>query len=103
MQKAKTEHETGMLEYLEDIIGSNRLVEAIEKTGKEVDTINEERGQKVTSLSPHSRAAHTTGCAFAVAAIQLLLPVFCPLHTQPCWEYWHESMLTLDAGHRDDR
>ena len=72
-----------MLEYLEDIIGSNRLVETIEKTGKEVDAINEERGQKVASLSSHTRAAHTTGCTSAVTARQLLLPVFCLLHTHP--------------------
>jgi structural maintenance of chromosome 4 len=48
--KARTEHETGMLEYLEDIIGSNRLVEQIEASGKEVDALNEERGQKVNKL-----------------------------------------------------
>jgi structural maintenance of chromosome 4 len=28
--KARNENETGMLEYLEDIIGSNRLIEQIE-------------------------------------------------------------------------
>ena len=48
--KARNEHETGMLEYLEDIIGSNRLVESIEECGKQVDVLNEERGQKVTKL-----------------------------------------------------
>jgi structural maintenance of chromosome 4 len=48
--KARNEHETGMLEYLEDIIGSNRLVESIEESGKQVDALNEERGQKVTKL-----------------------------------------------------
>ena len=48
--KARTENETGMLEYLEDIIGSNRLIEQIEESGKEVDVLNEERGQKVNKL-----------------------------------------------------
>ena len=48
--KARNEHETGMLEYLEDIIGSNRLIEAIESAAKEVDVLNEERGQKVNKL-----------------------------------------------------
>ena len=48
--KARNENETGMLEYLEDIIGSNRLIEKIEESGKEVDVLNEERGQKVNKL-----------------------------------------------------
>ena len=39
-----------MLEYLEDIIGSNRLMEKIEESAKEVDVLNEERGQKVNKL-----------------------------------------------------
>ena len=48
--KARNENENGMLEYLEDIIGSNRLIEKIEESAKEVDVLNEERGQKVNKL-----------------------------------------------------
>jgi len=36
-----------MLEYLEDIIGSNRFVDDIEAASVEVDGLNEIRGEKV--------------------------------------------------------
>ena len=45
--KAPTPHDTGMLEYLEDIIGSNRFVDDIEAASVEVDGLNEIRGEKV--------------------------------------------------------
>eukprot|EP00057_Strongylocentrotus_purpuratus_P009598 XP_011664072.1 PREDICTED: structural maintenance of chromosomes protein 4-like [Strongylocentrotus purpuratus] len=44
--KAQTEHEEGMLEYLEDIIGSNQFKESIEELAKKVEELNEERGEK---------------------------------------------------------
>ena len=46
--KAQTEHEEGMLEYLEDIIGSSRFKEPIEQLANEVETLNEARGEKVS-------------------------------------------------------
>lgn len=45
--KAQSEHEEGMLEYLEDIIGSSRFKEPIEQLANEVETLNEARGEKV--------------------------------------------------------
>jgi len=48
--KAPTPHETGMLEYLEDIIGSNCYVEQIEAAATEVDGLNEIRGEKLDRL-----------------------------------------------------
>ncbi|XP_038051306.1 structural maintenance of chromosomes protein 4-like [Patiria miniata] len=45
--KAQTEHEEGMLEYLEDIIGSNQYKEPIEEMAKAVEQLNEERGEKL--------------------------------------------------------
>jgi len=41
--KAQTQYDVGMLEYLEDIVGSNIFVERIEKAGQQVDALNEER------------------------------------------------------------
>jgi structural maintenance of chromosome 4 len=35
--KGQTEHETGILEYLEDIIGSNQFLPRIAETFKEVE------------------------------------------------------------------
>lgn len=52
--KALTEHEEGMLEYLEDIIGSNKFKEPIDDLAKAVEALNEERGEKVRKLSDFS-------------------------------------------------
>lgn len=45
--KAQTQHDVGMLEYLEDIIGSIVYVEQIEKAAEMVEKLNEERNEKV--------------------------------------------------------
>lgn len=50
--KAQSEHEEGMLEYLEDIIGSSCFKEPIEQLANEVETLNEARGEKVISYNP---------------------------------------------------
>ena len=49
--KAPNEHEDGMLEYLEDIVGSSRFKEPIEELSKQVDELNEQRGEKVCGYS----------------------------------------------------
>ena len=48
--KAQNEHEDGLLEYLEDIIGTTRYKEPIEQASAEVETLNEERGEKMNRL-----------------------------------------------------
>ncbi|CAG5133855.1 unnamed protein product [Candidula unifasciata] len=48
--KALTEHEEGMLEFLEDIIGSNRFKQPIETLSKRVDTLNELRSEKLNRV-----------------------------------------------------
>jgi len=48
--KALTPHEDGLLEYLEDIIGSNRLVEPIEEAEKVVEEKTEQRQEKLNRL-----------------------------------------------------
>ena len=48
--KAETEHDEGMLEYLEDIIGSSRFKEPIEHLAKEVEDLSEARKEKVAHL-----------------------------------------------------
>ena len=66
--KAQSEHEEGMLEYLEDIIGSSRFKEPIEQLANEVETLNEARGEKVISLIPdkgkHFRIKFFGSCLF---------------------------------------
>lgn len=46
--KAQTEHDEGMLEFLEDIIGSSRFKEPIEIMSKRVESLNGLRGEKVS-------------------------------------------------------
>lgn len=48
--KGQTEHDEGMLEYLEDIIGSCRLKEPIQTLARRIELLNEQRGEKVTTL-----------------------------------------------------
>jgi structural maintenance of chromosome 4 len=44
--KAKNEHETGLLEYLEEIIGTNKYVLPIDTAFQELEVLNEERVSK---------------------------------------------------------
>lgn len=48
--KGQTEHETGFLEYLEDVIGSNRHVELIAERGGAVEALNEDRSLKLNRV-----------------------------------------------------
>jgi structural maintenance of chromosome 4 len=48
--KAQTEHEDGMLEFLEDIIGSNRFKVPISTLCQRVEQLNEMRAEKVSQL-----------------------------------------------------
>ncbi|GAB4818756.1 hypothetical protein N2152v2_005802 [Parachlorella kessleri] len=41
--KAQTEHETGLLEYLEDIIGTDKYIPKLEETSKRLEELNEKR------------------------------------------------------------
>lgn len=45
--KGQNVHDEGMLEYLEDIIGSERLKEPIQILCRKVEILNEQRGEKV--------------------------------------------------------
>lgn len=51
--KGQNEHSEGMLEYLEDIIGSGRLLEPIQTLCRRVEILNEQRGEKVRLLITH--------------------------------------------------
>ena len=45
--KALSEHGDGMLEFLEDIIGTSSFKEPIEQLAKRVEELGEARGEKV--------------------------------------------------------
>ncbi|KFQ30143.1 Structural maintenance of chromosomes protein 4, partial [Mesitornis unicolor] len=48
--KGQTEHEEGLLEFLEDIIGSARLVDPIQALCHRVEILNEQRGEKLNRV-----------------------------------------------------
>ncbi|XP_068137028.1 structural maintenance of chromosomes protein 4 [Hyperolius riggenbachi] len=48
--KGQTEHDEGMLEYLEDIIGSERLKQPIEVLCRRVEALNQQRGEKLNRV-----------------------------------------------------
>ncbi|KAM6961494.1 LOW QUALITY PROTEIN: structural maintenance of chromosomes protein 4 [Aplochiton taeniatus] len=48
--KGQTVHDEGMLEYLEDIIGSCRLKEPIQTVARHVELLNEHRGEKLNRV-----------------------------------------------------
>jgi len=48
--KAPSEHEEGLLEYLEDIIGTSKYKESIEEALEQMDHFAEERGEKLNRL-----------------------------------------------------
>ena len=48
--KAQTEHDEGLLEYLEDIIGSDRFKEEIATAGERVEALNESRNEKLNRV-----------------------------------------------------
>jgi len=49
--KAQNENETGLLEYLEDIIGSNQYVQRIGELEKEVEAKEDERREKLSRVN----------------------------------------------------
>ncbi|KAK2077533.1 hypothetical protein QBZ16_004378 [Prototheca wickerhamii] len=48
--KAQTEHETGLLEYLEDIIGTNRFLEPLKESAKRLEEFGEARAGLVARV-----------------------------------------------------
>lgn len=48
--KGQTEHDTGMLEFLEDIIGTSRFKEPIDKLNALVETLSEDRTEKLNRV-----------------------------------------------------
>lgn len=48
--KAQTEHEDGLLEYLEDIIGTTKYKEPIEQADQEREALDEQRAEKMNRL-----------------------------------------------------
>ena len=48
--QAPSAHEDGLLEYLEDIIGSNKYVKDIEEAHTKIEELNEQRTSKLNAV-----------------------------------------------------
>ncbi|KAJ1908017.1 Structural maintenance of chromosomes protein 4, partial [Tieghemiomyces parasiticus] len=48
--KAQSEHEEGLLEYLEDIIGTSKYKEPIDESGKQLDQFNDDRAERLNRV-----------------------------------------------------
>lgn len=53
--KATNPHEEGFLEYIEDIIGTNKYKPLIEEAEKKVEDLNEQRVSKLNSVRAAER------------------------------------------------
>lgn len=67
--KAQNEHEDGLLEYLEDIIGTTRYKQPIEEASLEVEALNEQRGEKMNRL----RVVEREKAALVVCLVPIVL------------------------------
>ena len=65
--KAQSPGDEGLLEYLEDIIGTNQYVEPIEEKAKALDALNEQRGGQVNRLKLVEKERDALGGAKAEA------------------------------------
>ncbi|KAL1919784.1 uncharacterized protein VTP21DRAFT_1715 [Calcarisporiella thermophila] len=48
--KARDEHDEGLLEYLEDIIGTSKYKQPIEEASKSLETLNDERSERLNRV-----------------------------------------------------
>ncbi len=73
--KAKPGHDTGLLEYLEEIIGSIRFAESIEEQGKRVEQITEVRAEYInrTKIAEKERDALAGPKAEAIECVRQTL------------------------------
>ncbi len=57
--KAQNEHEEGLLEYLEDIIGTTHYKSEIEQVGQVLEQVNDERSSKLGRVRMVEREKNT--------------------------------------------
>lgn len=93
--KGATEHETGLLEYIEDLIGSNRLKEGITEAEKQVEELNEERTQKLNRVKMAENECDNLRSG-KLEAEQYVLKQ----HTLLTLQYKHGQAMRFEAGVR---
>ena len=75
--KGQTEHETGLLEYLEDIIGTDKYIEQIEETGKALEGLQDQRQAMVNRLKIAERERNGLEPAKKAAEAYLAKEIAC--------------------------
>lgn len=56
--KGSNEHEEGLLEYFEDIIGTNVYIKQIEETSTLLDQVNERYAEKIVRVRASEKEMH---------------------------------------------
>lgn len=74
--KAPSEHEDGLLEYLEDIIGTSKYKVPIEECSEEVEKLNEDRGARLTRLRHVEKEKSRLEVCFGLAPSSSSIAVF---------------------------
>lgn len=89
--KGQTDHDEGMLEYMEDIIGSGRLKKPINILSRRVELLNEQRGEKLNrvKLVEKDKNALEEEKNTAVAFLNLENDIF-KQKSQLCQYYVHD-------------
>jgi len=75
--KGQTEHETGLLEYLEDIIGTDKYIEQIDETGKALEGLQDQRQAMVNRLKIAERERNGLEPAKKAAEAYLAKEIAC--------------------------
>uniref|UniRef100_A0A8D0A2S5 Structural maintenance of chromosomes protein n=2 Tax=Sander lucioperca TaxID=283035 RepID=A0A8D0A2S5_SANLU len=98
--KGQTEHDEGMLEYMEDIIGSCRLKEPILTLARRIELLNEQRGEKLNrvKLVEKEKNALEGEKNKAVQFLTLENDIF--KHKSQLWQYYVHDLQkrTVDKG-----
>lgn len=100
--KAPTEHEDGLLEYLEDIIGTSKFKEPIEEALQEMDKFNEERGEKLNRLKIVERERNALEAEKKEAEDYLRLYNEHVKALSRLWQYYLWTCLKLEDKLKDE-
>lgn len=99
--KAATEHEDGLLEYLEDIIGTAQYKQPIEETLVEMERLSEERVEKMNRLRIVERERKALEEKKREAEDYLRLQNEHTLALSRLWQWYIWRCLTNDEQYQD--
>lgn len=102
--KAPNEHESGMLEFLEDIIGTTRYKEPLEKLNALVEQLNEERSEKLNRVKIVEREKEDLeGPMIEAVAYVKVENEMTKTRNVVCQKYIHENQLCTEELEKKKR